>query len=248
MSLPIVLVSGWAMPATVMEPLAEALDGDGRVSVVQLPGLVWERKKYDWKQLLDYLDMHLLETPVILIGWSLGGTLASIYASQNPDKVAGLVTLGCNPCFVRNQDWSEAMLPQTFESFYAGMQEDSAATVDQFSLLCSMGNSNRKEVAKNLQSAVRRDADLESTILLQLLKLLGASDVRSQLADIRCPVVHCFGKDDALVPSDTGKRIEQDYPAHNVLMMEGGHCFFLDHSTGAIRQVADQVNRLCNRS
>ncbi|WP_422135654.1 alpha/beta fold hydrolase [Endozoicomonas sp. ALD040] len=248
MSLPIVLVSGWAMPAAVMEPLASALDGDGRVSVVQLPGLVRERRKYDWKQLLDYLDMHLLDPPVILVGWSLGGTLASIYASQNPDKVAGLVTLGCNPCFVRNKDWSEAMLPQTFESFYAGMQEDSAATVDQFSLLCCMGNGNRKEVARHLQNAIRRDADLEATILLQLLKLLGTSDVRSQLADIRCPVLHCFGKDDALVPIDTGKRIEQDYPGHKVLMMEGGHCFFLDQGSGAIRQVADQVNRLCNRS
>ncbi|WP_252178208.1 alpha/beta fold hydrolase [Endozoicomonas sp. 4G] len=248
MSLPIVLISGWGMPATVMEPLASALDGDGRVSVVQLPGLVRERRTFDWRQLLDYLDMHLLDTPAVLVGWSLGGTLAAIYASQNPDKVAGLVTLACNPCFVRNQDWSEAMLPQTFDSFYAGMQEDYTATVDQFSLLCSMGNSNRKDVAKYLQNAVRRDADLEPTILLQLLQLLGASDVRSQLADIRCPVLHCFGRDDALVPMDTGNRMEQDYPGHKVLMMAGGHCFFLDQSSGAIEQLADQVNRLCNRS
>lgn len=247
MSLPIVLVSGWAMPATVMEPLASALDGDGRVSVVQLPGLVRERRTFDWRQLLDYLDMHLLDTPVILVGWSLGGTLASIYASQHPDKVAGLVTLGCNPCFVRNQDWPEAMLPQTFDSFYAGMQEDPVATVEQFSMLCSMGNSNRKDVAKHLQRAICRDADLESTILLQLLNLLGASDVRSQLADIRCPVLHCFGRDDALVPISTAVRVEQDYPGHKVLMMSGGHCFFLDQGSGAIRQVADQVNRLCNR-
>jgi pimeloyl-ACP methyl ester carboxylesterase len=111
-----------------------------------------------------------------------------------------------------------------------------------------MGNGNRKEAAKELQRATRQDMDLDAPILLQLLKLLGTSDVRSQLSDIRCPVLHCYGKDDALVPADTGKRIEQDYPAHNVLMLEGGHCFFLDTSSGAIKQVADQVIRLCNRS
>lgn len=248
MSLPVVLISGWAMPATVLEPLAKALDGDGRASVVQLPGLVEEpRAQYDWKALLSYLDLHLLETPVILVGWSLGGTLATIYASQNPDKVAGVVNLGSNPCFVRNDDWTEAMLPQTFESFYAGMKEDPAGTIQQFSMLCSMGNGNRKTLLNELMRATQQDMDIDAPILLQLLELLGKSDVRSQLGDIRCPVVHCFGKSDALVPGDVAQRIERDYAGHNVHLMEGGHCFFLDENSGALQQVVDQVARLCHR-
>ncbi|MRI31715.1 hypothetical protein EOPP23_01730 [Endozoicomonas sp. OPT23] len=248
-TLPIVLVSGWGMPASVMEPLAGALDGDGRASVVQLPGLVEEPgRKYDWQSMLQYLDLHLFETPVILIGWSMGGALASLYASQNPDKVAGLITLASNPCFVRNDDWAEAMLPQTFDSFYQGMKEAPAATVDQFATLCSMGNGNRKDVLQNLKKAIEFDMDLDSDILLQLLEMLGSSNVSSQLSDIRCPVVHYFGKQDALVPADVAGRVSRTFPAHRVELIDGGHCFFLDKDSGVIQQIADQVKRLCSRS
>lgn len=247
MSLPIVLISGWGMPATVLEPLAQEMDGDGRVSVVQLPGLVSEPGvEYGWQELLNYLDLHLLETPVIMVGWSLGGTLGALYASQSPDKVAGLVTLGTNPCFVRNDDWPEAMLPATFSSFYAGMQEDPEATIQQFSMLCSMGNGNQKELMREL-ATLTKEVDLEPAILLGMLKLLGESNVRSQFADIRCPVIHCFGKQDALVPVDVAARVGQEYHAHAVNCFNGGHSFFLDEKSGNIRMVADLVTRLCNR-
>ena len=247
MSLPIVLISGWGMPATVLEPLAQELDGDGRVSVVQLPGLVSEPgAHYDWQALLNYIDLHLLETPAVLVGWSLGGTLGALYASQNPEKVASLVTLGTNPCFVRNDDWPEAMLPATFSSFYAGMQEDPKGTIQQFSMLCSMGNSNQKALMRDL-SEQTQDVDLEPAILLGMLKLLGESNVRSQFSDLRCPVIHCFGKQDALVPADVAQRIENAYPAHAVNLFNGGHCFFLDDETGITRQVVELVSRLCNR-
>ncbi|AMO54783.1 hypothetical protein GZ77_19410 [Endozoicomonas montiporae] len=247
MSLPIVLISGWGMPATVLEPLAQELDGDGRACVVQLPGLVEEPgARYGWQELMGYLDLHLLETPVVLVGWSLGGTLAALYASQNPDKVAGVVTLGTNPCFVRNDDWPQAMLPATFSSFYAGMEEDPKATIQQFSMLCSMGNSNQKALMREL-ATLTEDVDLEPAILLGMLKLLGESNVRSQFADLRCPVIHCFGRQDALVPADVAQRIEQEFPAHAVNVFNGGHTFFLDNETGITRQVAELVTRLCTR-
>ena len=247
MSLPIVLISGWGMPATVLEPLAQEMDGDGRVSVVQLPGLVSEPgASYGWQELLSYLDLHLLETPVVIVGWSLGGTLGALYASQNPDKVAGLVTLGTNPCFVRNDDWPEAMLPATFSSFYAGMEEDAEATIQQFSMLCAMGNGNQKDIIREL-STLTRDVDLEPAILLGMLKLLGESNIRSQFADIRCPVIHCYGKQDALVPIDVATRVEQEYRVHAVNSFNGGHSFFLDEHSGNTRMVADLVSCLCNR-
>lgn len=91
------------------------------------------------------------------------------------------------------------------------------------------------------------DVDLEPAILLGMLKLLGDSNVRSQFADIRCPVIHCFGKDDALVPSDVAERMEREYQGHAVNVFNGGHSFFLDNETGITRQVVQLVSRLCNR-
>ena len=205
---PIVLISGWAMPAGAMAALAEALDSDHRrVAIVQLPGLVRVpeayRKDYDWDSLLAYLDQQLLEKPAVLVGWSLGGMLATLYASRYPDQVAAVVNLAANACFVRNETWAEGMEPELFARFCQGMSRSREKTLQQFSLLCTLGNAGHKAQAKALQ-AVMSEADLdhqaEDETLLPLLALLGASDIRSALADIRCPVTHMFGKDDALVP------------------------------------------------
>ena len=247
MSLPIVLISGWGMPATALEPLAQKLDGDGRVSVIQLPGLVNEPgAQYSWQDLLRYIDLHLLETPVVLVGWSMGGILGALYASQNPDKVAGLVTLATNPCFVRTGDWSEGMLPATFSSFYEGMQDDPNNTLQQFAMLCSMGNTNQKALMQQM-GALAKDVDQDIELLKSLLKLLGDSNVCSQYSDLRCPVIHCFGHHDTLVPVDVSERIAKSYPSHAVNVFNGGHAFFLDNDTGITGEVAELISRLGNR-
>ncbi|MFK0570868.1 alpha/beta fold hydrolase [Endozoicomonas sp.] len=242
---PIVLISGWAMPAGVMEALAEALDADHRrVSIVELPGLVMESEankiQYDWDSLLQYLDQQLFEKPIVLVGWSLGGMLATLYASRYPDKVAGVVNLAVNGCFVKRHDWPDAMDPSLFTSFYEGMAQSCKQTLQEFSLLCSAGSARRKEQARTLQ-ALMADADFENQAqgdtLLRLLALLGKSDIRSALADIRCPVTHLFGQDDALVPVTAAHAIEQQFPRHRVNVVAGGHGFFMDDPASVVREI-----------
>ncbi|WBA82436.1 alpha/beta fold hydrolase [Endozoicomonas sp. GU-1] len=242
---PIVLISGWAMPAGAMASLADALDVDHRrVSIVELPGLVRESQAYktshDWHSLLTYLDHQLFEKPAVLVGWSLGGMLAALYASRYPDNVAAVVNLGANACFVQSDSWQQAMDPTLFASFYQGMSQSRDKTLQQFVLLCSSGSPRRKELSKALQ-ALLSDADLdhqaEDSTLLSLLGILGKSDLRSVFGDIRCPVTHLFGKDDALVPVGAADAIEQAFAKHRVQVLDGGHCFFMDDPEPVISEV-----------
>ncbi|OED44071.1 hypothetical protein ACH42_08510 [Endozoicomonas sp. (ex Bugula neritina AB1)] len=240
----VVLISGWAMPAMAMETLATALDADHRrVSVVQLPGLVEEPSSgYDWEELLAYLDLHLFEKPVVLVGWSLGGMLASLYASRYPENVAGVVTLATNACFVKRSEWPEAMEPAMFAGFQAGMSESSELTLQQFAMLCSAGSNDRKGRTRELQ-ALLTDTDQEAVVLQSLLKLLGESDFRSVLADIRCPVIHVLGKNDALVPDGAAQQLAETYPRHRVHLVDGGHCFFMEDASMVVRE----IQYLCNQ-
>ena len=242
---PIVLISGWAMPAGAMESLAQALDADHRrISIVELPGLVREspanKIDHDWHSLLAYLDHQLFEKPAVLVGWSLGAMLATLYASRNPNNVAAVVNLGANACFVQNNSWAQAMEPTLFTRFYQGMSRSRDKTLEQFVLLCSSGSPRRKALSKALQ-ALLADADLEhqaqDSTLLSLLGLLGKSDMRSALGDIRCPVTHLFGQEDALVPVAAAKAIAQDFPNHRVQVLDGGHCFFMDNPGPVISEV-----------
>lgn len=242
---PIVLISGWAMPAGAMESLAQALDADHRrVSIVELPGLVRESEackiSHDWNSLLTYLDHQLFEKPAVLVGWSLGGMLATLYASRYPNNVAAVVNLGVNACFVQKDSWQQAMDPTLFASFYQGMSQSRDKTLQQFVLLCSSGSPRRKELSKALQ-ALLSDADLEhqaeDSTLLSLLGLLGKSDIRSAFADIHCPVTHLFGNEDALVPVEAARAIEQGFPRHRVQVLDGGHCFFMDNPEPVVSEV-----------
>ena len=241
----VVLISGWAMPAMAMETLAAALDADHRrVSVVQLPGLVDEpASNYTWDALLDYLDQHLFEKPVVLVGWSLGGVLASLYASRYPEHVSGVVTLATNACFIRQDHWPAAMEPAMFAGFQAGMQDSGESTLQQFAMLCSAGSDDRKARARELQALIS-ETELAPRVLQSLLGLLGESDLCSVLADIRCPVIHILGENDALVPAAAAEQLGERYPRHRVHLLKGGHCFFMDDPSMVVRE----IQYLCNQS
>ena len=235
----VVLISGWAMPAIAMERLAEVLDADDRrVSIVQLPGLVGEEptSEYSWDSLLEYLDLHLFEKPVVLVGWSMGGMLASLYASRHPENVAGVVTLASNACFVKNDEWPAAMDPAMFAGFQAGLAHDCASTLQQFTMLCSAGSPDRKVRMQELQ-ALMAETEQESPVLQSLLEQLGSVDLRSVLADIRCPVIHVLGKGDALVPESAAELLGETYPRHRVHLVNGGHCFFMDDPSMVVREI-----------
>lgn len=77
-SLSFVLIPGWSMPATTLAPLAASLSKDWPVTLIQWPTEleVWQQKE----SLINALASQLPGGPVILIGWSLGGQLATLLA------------------------------------------------------------------------------------------------------------------------------------------------------------------------
>jgi len=239
MSYPIILISGWAMPAAVMEPLSQALQADHPVSIVQLPGLTGESTSYSQETLLAWLDQQLPAQPAILMGWSLGGVLAINYASRFPNKIIAVVNMAANACFVANEHWPEAMAPELFARFCQGLSDDHARTLQQFSLLCSAGSTNPRAQARALQQAIVR-CQPEPEVLLNLLTILGESDLCTALANIRCPISHLFARDDALVPVAAAAAFRQQFPTHRAQAVVGGHSFFLD-DPALVRHELDQL-------
>jgi pimeloyl-[acyl-carrier protein] methyl ester esterase len=111
----LILLPGWGLGVSPLEPLAAALQGLDehlQVHIEPLPVLA----SSDLNEWLDELDATLPDN-AWLGGWSLGGMLASELAARRGERCCGLLTLASNPCFVAHAGWPSAMPAETFDAF-----------------------------------------------------------------------------------------------------------------------------------
>jgi pimeloyl-[acyl-carrier protein] methyl ester esterase len=127
--------------------------------------------------LIDALSALLVEETVTLVGWSLGGHLATLYAAMHPQQVQGVLTMASNPCFVQKNDWPDAMPKKVFSGFLEGINNASVQTLKHFVMLCSQGGAQQRETVRFIRKIVA-DSSPDFNQLAQLLALLGSSDTR----------------------------------------------------------------------
>ena len=119
------LITGWGGGTKLLQPLKQQLEAiDFQVKLLNI---------------FNVLDAETLQKNVeiakdfdVLVGWSLGGQLATILADEiskeyQQNKI--LITLGSNPCFVANEKWQTAMDQPTFQAFKQSFKTDAVATL-----------------------------------------------------------------------------------------------------------------------
>ena len=235
---PVVLISGWAIPSSCLKFLETALQEHTTTTTVPLPGIDGvDINPITLQALTDYLHKKIPTLPAVLIGWSFGGTLAIHYATQYPQKVAGIITLATNPSFLQNTNNPYGIRPSEFENFCNLFYLQPRKVLKTFAMTCS--NKNHDEM-KLLQESWRHSSLVPNT-LQALQKLLGYADVMPQLSQIRCPIAHCFGTADQLVPVETHKTIIEKLPHHLITIVPGSHMFFINKPQIVIKELF----RLC---
>ncbi len=180
------------------------------------------------KSLTSYLNdcVEHLPAPCVLVGWSLGGMLATRLASMAPEKVVGLVTLATNPKFVASDNWPEGMAPEVFNAFVSGFQAAPQKTFQRFCALQAKGDCHAKAVMKALKTFEPTSAQVQAWS--EALGWLAVLDNREALAQLKLPQLHLFGKYDALVSNAVAKRLEANAGARAVVISHMGHCLPLD--------------------
>lgn len=224
----LILLPGWGLGVSPMEPLAAALHGLNehlRVQVEPLPAL----DSSDLEEWLDELDATLPDN-VWLGGWSLGGMLASELAARRGERCCGLLTLASNPCFVAHDSWPHGMSVETFDAFLAGCHADSQVTLKRFGLLCARGAEDPRGLSRLLVSGAPNTAP---SVLMPGLELLAQLDTRAALQAFRGPQLHLFAGLDALVPAEAAGDLLALLPDVEVgLIEQAGHAFLLEDPHG----------------
>ena len=224
----LILLPGWGLGVSPLEPLAAALRGLDehlRVEIEPLPDLQTD----DLNEWLDELDSTLPDN-VWLGGWSLGGMLAAELAARRGERCCGLATFASNLCFVARSEWPSAMAQTDFDAFIASCSADPQGTLKRFSLLCVQGAEDARALARQLKTGAPHSSP---DVLIASLKLLEQMDTRAALQSYRGPQLHLFGGLDALVPAEASTDLLNLLSDIEVgLIEQASHAFILENPHG----------------
>ncbi|MEZ5528743.1 MAG: malonyl-ACP O-methyltransferase BioC [Porticoccaceae bacterium] len=218
---PLVLLHGWGCDSRIWQTLLPLLTAHVDVQLVDLPGFGDSGPLVN-DGLDDYLEALATVLPerCSLLGWSLGGMLATAFASRYPQRVSHLLTIASNPAFVQRPGWVSAMPMETFGDFCELFRQQPELCLKRFQGLQGRGDVQERELVKQLRGVCGQPSTAQMTSWRRGLELLQELDNRQGLASFSVPSLHIFGAVDQLVPVDAASNLQTLNPALEVVVLE----------------------------
>ncbi len=237
----LVLLHGWGMHAGVWDEIALELNARLRTHRVDLPGHGQSPscETYTLDALVDALAAALPQR-VMVCGWSLGGLVALAWALRYPAQVERLVLYSTSPCFTRAPDWDCGIEPEVWDGFARELARDPKRTLARFAALQSQGDTEAASVLRQLRAQLAAAPAPDARTLAAALAILGETDLRSELATIRQPVLIAHGARDRIVPLAAARYL-QSALAHATLRVDdrSAHAPFISEPKTSARDILE---------
>lgn len=228
----ILLITGWGGGAEILKPLHDALEQKGYL--------------VERINIFNALDNEVLQQHVelavkfdVIVGWSLGGQLATLLVNQiqqQYDEQKLLITLASNPCFVAQANWLTAMPVETFMQFKQSFEQDAITTLKRFGLLVCQGANSAKKDFLAMQKLIRPQV---IALLRDGLQLLEQLNLVGLYENYQGRQLHVFAEHDALIPYQVVQNI-QNLAAKNLTVVsidDASHsfpCFMVEQTVQVI--------------
>lgn len=247
----LVLLHGWGMNSEVFQGVTEALAGNCRVHLIDLPGFGFSQSSTQPPHTLaSWLDQLAGELPDAchLLGWSLGGQVATLLARRWPERVQSLITVASSPCFVATEGWP-GMAPTVLENFARALQQDTAKTIERFLAIQAMGSETARDDIRQLRSRLLERPLPDGEALTLGLELLAHLDLRAEWGQLTQPRLRLYGRLDALVPVAVADAMAQlDPEGRQHIFYASAHAPFITESAEFVQIVTKFVTELTGNS
>lgn len=226
----LVLLHGWGLNAEVWQNIVPRLSPHFRLHLVDLPGF-GRSQGFGPLSLADMAQQLLPHLPAraVLLGWSLGGLVASQLALTQPERVEALISVASSPCFTERDAWP-GIKPETLHNFQQQLSNDFQRTVERFLALQTMGTENARQDARQLKEVVLSQPMPSVEVLAGGLEILRHDDLRASLDQLKLPFLRVYGYLDGLVPRRIADELNVRWPhSQSVMMEKAAHAPFISH-------------------
>lgn len=222
----ILLIHGWGMNRQVWTNLGEQLEQYYTVGYVDLPGHGDVRHlAFDSLSQVAALLAAQIKVPVSIVGWSLGGLVAQVFAMKYPELCKKLLLIASTVSFKQRENWLCAMPEDIMEKFQSALESDFEKTVKQFLALQFIGTKNSKQFSRQFHDAILKFPPAPQA-LRQGMTLLLETDLRA--AGLNAEMSWLFGAKDRIVPVSAAKEIARIYPQSQIdILPDAGHAPFI---------------------
>lgn len=227
----VVLIHGWGLNHAIWQPVADALATEYQVLALDLPGYGLATTYPEPYSLAAITDQLAAQIPAqsFVLGWSLGGLVATQLALRHQAKVRALALVASSPCFLQQSDWP-GMNAQVMQQFAGSLSANLALTVERFLAIQAMGSITARQDIKQLKQAVLSLPLPEARVLAAGLEILATTDLRAELASISVPLFGCFGRLDSLVPVAMTTMLAELAPRAQIsVLAKASHAPFISH-------------------
>lgn len=261
----LVLLHGWGLHGGIWQTILPLLEAHFTVHNVDLPGFGHSpvhNGEYNLDYLVDSVE-SILPEKCTLMGWSLGGVVATAVAlkdaqnnhashnslpknnpvKNNPPKIDKLITVASSPCFVANENWQYGMDQDVLESFIGYLAEDFKGTLIKFLAIQTMGSPTQKEDVAQLKETVFIHGLPAEKALKGGLQILRDVNLLPELKKLKIPFLRMHGKLDTLVPVKSIEQVSLAAPnSQSVIFKKSGHSPFLSESENFIKELLCFLN------
>ncbi len=243
----LVLLHGWGSSSKIWQLCLTELGKNFQLWCVDLPGhgeshdIVWDESMHQGVELLA----NTLPPRCLLIGWSLGGLLAQLFAKQYTQRVQGLMLVASTPKFVASNDWPHAMSLSTFQKFVKQYDASPQETLKQFIALQILHGGSLKIIMRELEHASSGQS-LEKICwgLEWLLKI----DLREAFVSNDLPIVLFHGENDQVSSVQAAEQTAEIWEhAQLCNIPQAGHVPFLSHPEQFIEQIKIMLGQVENK-
>ena len=179
------------------------------------------------EQFVDYKNFD----KVHLIGNSLGGHIAQLYALRKPEKIKSITLTGSSGLF-------ESSLGDTYprKSDYEYIRKKTEATFYRPKFATKELADEVFEIVNNRAKAIR---------LVVMAKSALRHNLRNEIPTITAPVCLIWGKNDTITPAFVGEEFQKLLPnAELHLINECGHAPMMEHPAEFNKIVAQFLNKV----